>query len=79
MSVWQRELFERNGPTLSSSLGMVKLNCWPAVEEGKVNVISAGMEETEEQGMPYVPGSAGLGWISEEMSEYIFWEWEYTL
>jgi len=56
-----------NGPTLSSLLGIVRLNGVPSCE---VNVISivAGREEIRLQAMPYVPGSSEFGLISGEMS-----------
>lgn len=45
MRVWQREGFDSKGPTLSSLLGMVRVNALP-LWDVKVKPISAGRELT---------------------------------
>ena len=51
INVWHSDGSLRNGPTLSSLLGIVRLNCVPLCEV-KANEMTAGREETCEQGMP---------------------------
>jgi len=69
MTIWHSDAFPAKGPTLSSEDGTVRLNPVFAVSS-VVNwkVISPCSDETAEQGMPNVPSSAGLGWISGEIS-----------
>lgn len=67
MSVWHTVGSLRNGPTLSSLLGIVRLNACPPVEPNSMS-ITAGSEASSEHGMPKVPASPLKGWMSGEMS-----------
>ena len=67
INVWHSDGSLRNGPTLSSLLGIVSVNCEPDWEV-KVNAICAGSEATSEHGIPYVPASPEKGLMLDEMS-----------
>ena len=66
MSVWQSSGLPANGPTLSSLLGIVRLNGLPSCAVNSKE-ISAGREASSEHAMPYVPGSSLYGWIWGEI------------
>jgi hypothetical protein len=58
MRVWHVDVSFAKGPTLSSLLGMVKLNGVPSVDVNVTSIV-AGREEIFEHAIPYAPGSSG--------------------
>ena len=70
ISVWQIAGLLLNGPTLSSLLGTVSLNCCPDCAV-KAKSITAGSEGIWEQGIPKVPASPLNGLILGEIRAYI--------
>ena len=66
INVWHKLVLLANGPTLSSELGIVRLNGVPLCETNAMS-ITAGSVGMRLHAIPYVPGSFALGLMFGEI------------